>query len=156
MTFALLLMLTYKVSLGGHVVELPAERYVAGVLAGESRVFRSEEVLKAMAVAARTYASRIRGRHTKEGFDFCATTHCQRLDLDAIDERATKAAAATDGELMWFEGKPAFSVYSRDCRGRREDAHSVWPTSRLRICEGRKEIPIARPQPSPGRLLQAS
>jgi stage II sporulation protein D len=123
MTFALLLILTYKVSVGGHVVELPAERYVAGVLAGESSVFRNEEALKAMAVAARTYAARMRGRHAKEGFDFCATTHCQRLDLDGINERVTKAAAATEGELLWFEGKPVFSVYSRNCGGRTE----VWP-----------------------------
>ena len=123
MNFALLLLVTYKVSVGGHVVELPAERYVAGVLTGESSVFRNEEALKAMAVAARTYAARMRGRHTNEGFDFCATTHCQRLDLDAVDVRVTKAAATTEGELLWFEGKPAFSVYSRDCGGRRE----VWP-----------------------------
>jgi len=119
----LLLILTYKVSVGGHVVELPVERYVAGVLAGESSVFRNEEALKAMAVAARTYAARLRGRHVKEGFDFCATTHCQRLDLDGIGDRMMKAAAATQGELLWFDGKPAFSVYSRNCGGRTE----VWP-----------------------------
>ena len=76
-----------------------------------------------MAVAARTYAARLRGRHAREGFDFCATTHCQRLDLAGINERVTKAAAATQGELLWFEGKPAFSVYSRACGGRTE----VWP-----------------------------
>jgi stage II sporulation protein D len=123
MNFALLLILTYKVSVGGHVVELPAERYVAGVVAGESSVFHNEEALKAMAVAARTYAARLRGRHAREGFDFCATTHCQRLDLAGFNERVTKAAAATQGELLWFEGKPAFSVYSRACGGRTE----VWP-----------------------------
>jgi stage II sporulation protein D (peptidoglycan lytic transglycosylase) len=114
---------TYKVLVDGRIIELPAERYVAGVLAGESSVFRNEEARKAIAVAARTYAARLRGRHAREGFDFCETTHCQRLDLSAIDDRATKAAAATEGELLWFEGKPAFSVYSRNCGGRTD----VWP-----------------------------
>jgi len=47
---------------GGAVVELPLERYVAGVLAGESSMFRSDAALRAMAVAARTYAVRMRGR----------------------------------------------------------------------------------------------
>ncbi len=131
MKFALLLIFAlaaraeviYKVLVNGHVVELPAERYIAGVLAGESSVFRNEEALKAMAVAARTYAARLRGRHAKEGFDFCDTTHCQRLDLNAIQQRVTQAAAATQGELLWFEGTPAFSVYSRNCGGRTD----VWP-----------------------------
>jgi len=122
MIFALLA-LTYIVSVGGHIVELPAERYVAGALAGESSVFRNEEALKAMAVAARTYAARLKGRHASEGYDFCDTTHCQRLDLDAINQRMREAAAATQGELLWYEGKLAFSVYSRNCGGRTE----VWP-----------------------------
>ena len=117
---------TYKIQLYGKVIELPAERYVAGVLVGESSVFQSDEAVKAMAVAARTYAARMRGRHASEGFDFCSTTHCQRLDLAAIGERVTNAANATQGELLWFEGRPAFSVYSRDCGGHTEDVRAVW------------------------------
>ena len=64
---------------GAKVIDLPLERYVAAVLAGESSVFQSKEALKAMAVAARTYAVRLRGRHSAEGFDLCDTTHCQRI-----------------------------------------------------------------------------
>jgi stage II sporulation protein D len=115
------------VLLGGAKVELPLERYVAGVLAGEAGVFRSDEALRAMAVAARTYAVRERGRHASEGFDFCATTHCQRVDLQAVARRLEEAAAATEGELLWFQGSPAFTCYSRDCGGRTEDARAVWP-----------------------------
>jgi stage II sporulation protein D len=122
---------TYKVRLtsneGNRIVELPAEKYVAAVLAGESSVLRSDEALKAMAVAARTYAARLRERHAPEGFDFCATTHCQRVDLQGITARVSKAAQATAGELLWFEGKPAFSVYSRSCGGMTEDVRAVWP-----------------------------
>ena len=112
---------------GGGVAQIPLERYVAGVLAGESSVFRSPEALKAMAVAARTYAVRLRGRHAAEGFDFCATTHCQRVDLHGIAARLEEAASATAGELLWWEGKPAFTCYTLDCGGRTEDAAAVWP-----------------------------
>ncbi len=122
---------TYKVRLtsneGGRIVELPSEEYVAGVLAGESSVFRSDQALKAMAVAARTYAARLRGRHASEGFDFCATTHCQRVDLHGITPDLLRAAKDTSGELLWFEGKPALSVYTRDCGGRTESVEAVWP-----------------------------
>jgi len=112
---------------GGKVVEMPLEKYVAGVLAGESSVFRSDEALKAMAIAARTYAVRLRARHAKEGFDFCATTHCQRVDLKAVTPHLEALADETAGEMLWFEGKPAFACYTRDCGGRSEDAGAVWP-----------------------------
>ena len=115
---------------GGKVVQVPLDDYVAGVLAGESSVFRSEEALKAMAVAARTYAVRLRGRHSKEGYDFCSTTHCQRFDSKAVTARLQSIADETSGEMLWFEGRPAFACYTRDCGGRSEDAGAVWPELR--------------------------
>ncbi len=116
-----------KVRIHNTTVSLPLERYVAAVLAGEAGVFQSREALKAMAVAARTYAVRMRGRHASEGFDLCDTTHCQRLDLNAITPRLESAADDTAGELLWFEGKPAFTPYTRDWGGRTEDASAIWP-----------------------------
>jgi stage II sporulation protein D len=112
---------------GGAVMAMPLDDYVAAVLAGESSVFRSDEALKAMAVAARTYAVRLRGRHAKEGFDFCATTHCQRVDLKAVSGRLQGIADETAGELLWYAGKPAFACYTRDCGGRTESAGAIWP-----------------------------
>jgi stage II sporulation protein D len=108
-------------------IELPLEKYVAAVLAGEGSVLQSDEALKALAVAARTFAIYGRGRHRAEGYDLCGTTHCQRFDLAAITPRLEAAAAATAGELLWFAGKPAFAVYSQDCGGSAEDAAAVWP-----------------------------
>jgi stage II sporulation protein D len=116
-----------RVRVRGAVEQIPLERYVAGVVAGESSVFRSDAALRAMAVAARTYAVRMRGRHAAEGFDFCETTHCQRLQLDRGAARVHVAALDTAGELLWFEGKPAFTPYTRDCGGRSESAAAVWP-----------------------------
>jgi len=116
-----------KVKVGGRVEEVPLERYVAAVLAGEAGVFRSDEALKAMAVVARTYGMRMRGRHTGEGFDLCSTTHCQRIDPGAVTERLQRIAEATAGEMLWYRGKLAFTPYSLDCGGRTEDVGVVWP-----------------------------
>jgi stage II sporulation protein D len=103
------------------------EEYVAAALAGECGNLRSAEALKAMAVTVRTYAARFRGRHQAEGFDFCDTTHCQRLRPDAVDGRLEQAARDTAGELLWYEGAPAYAYYSQDCGGVTEAAASVWP-----------------------------
>ncbi|MGH9697364.1 MAG: SpoIID/LytB domain-containing protein, partial [Bryobacteraceae bacterium] len=123
----------YKVRLsageGGAVVKLPQERYVAAVLAGEVGSFRNEEALKAMAVAARTYAAYSQSRHRAKGYDFCSTTHCQRVILKDAGGRFQKAAEATRGQLLWFHSKPAFAVYTQDCGGKSEAARAVWPAA---------------------------
>jgi len=111
---------------GSRIVEVPLEKYVAATLAGESSLLRSDEATKAMAVAARTYALRLRGRHAAEGFDLCSSTHCQRVDLSAATPRLEALATATAGELLWYKGKLAFTPYSRDCGGRTETAEAVW------------------------------
>jgi stage II sporulation protein D len=118
---------TLKVQVGKRVVEMPLEKYVPAVLAGEASVFQSDEALKAMAVVARTYAVRMRGRHAAEGFDLCASTHCQRVDIESVTQRMQQAADATAGEMLWYRGKLAFTPYSLDCGGRTEDAGAVWP-----------------------------
>jgi stage II sporulation protein D len=115
-----------KVRIGQTIVEMPLEKYVAAVLAGESSSFRSDEALKAMAVAARSYALRLRGRHASEGFDLCSTTHCQRVEPGLVTPRLDAAAGQTAGELLWYQGKPAFASYSRNCGGVTEDASAVW------------------------------
>lgn len=111
----------------GSIATEDLEKYVAEAVAGESSVFRSNAGLAAMAVAARTYAVRLRGRHASEGYDFCSSTHCQRLDPEAVNARVEAAVAATAGVLLWYQGKPAFTPYSRDCGSLTQDASMVWP-----------------------------
>ena len=101
-------------------IQLPLEDYVAGVLAGEAEGMRSQEALKAMAVAARTYAVHFRGRHRLQGFDLCDSTHCQVLRLSAVNDRARAAAEATEGELLWYRGTTAATYYHKDCGGTTE------------------------------------
>lgn len=112
-------------------LKMPLEDYVAAVLAGESAGFKSDEALKAMAVAARTYAVHFGARHKLEGFDFCDTTHCQDVRLGLESARVKAAVAATEGELLWFAGRPAATYYHRSCGGELEDATALDPELRV-------------------------
>jgi stage II sporulation protein D len=104
---------------------LPMEEYIAGVLAGETGNFKSDEALKAMAVAARTYAMHFGSRHALEGFDFCDTTHCQDLRIAGIDAHLRSIAEATAGEVLWYDGEPAATYYHANCGGTTEDGRFV-------------------------------
>lgn len=103
------------------------DAYVAAVLAGEAGGISGDAALRAMAVAARTYAVRFAGRHKTEGFDFCDTTHCQDYRGVAVTDRLHGAAESTEGEMVWFRGSAAATYYSHDCGGRTEAAGAVWP-----------------------------
>jgi stage II sporulation protein D len=113
------------------VLTMPLEEYVAAVLAAESAGPQPAQSLQAMAIAARTFAVRFRGRHSAEGFDFCDTTHCQDFHLSAITPEIRAAVEATEGELLWFQGRPAGTYYHQNCGGETADAADVWPGQRL-------------------------
>lgn len=104
---------------------MPMEEYIAGVLAGEAGNFKSDEALKAMSVAARTYAEHFGSRHALDGFDFCDTTHCQDLRLGGIDARMRKIADSTAGEVLWYDGEAAATYYYANCGGTTEDGHYI-------------------------------
>lgn len=104
-----------------------------------------DEALKAQVVAARTYlAFTLAGGRTatgaRYGYDICATTACQvyagRFGLDTVDgQRWTQAVAATSGEILLYEGRPAQALYSSTggarTRERTSFRDSTFPTYRL-------------------------
>ena len=104
---------------------MPMEEYIAGVLAGEVGNFHSDEALKAMSVAARTYAEHFGSRHALDGFDFCDTTHCQDLRLAGIDAHLRQIAESTAGEVLWYDGEPAAAYYYANCGGTTEDGRYI-------------------------------
>ncbi len=104
---------------------MPMEEYIAGVLAGETGNFKSDEALKAMAVAARTFALHFGSRHALAGFDFCDTTHCQDLRIAGIDAHLRSIAQATAGEVLWYDGEPAATYYAANCGGTSEDGSFI-------------------------------
>ena len=112
----------------GHLLvtaSMPMDEYIAGVLAGETGTFKSDETLKAMAVTARTYAMHFGSRHALDGFDFCDSTHCQNLSLSDVTPRLRKIVEATAGEVLWYDGEPAATYYHANCGGTTEDGRFI-------------------------------
>lgn len=120
--------------------ELPLEDFVLGVMRAEGTMETEPEALKALATAARTYALKNAGRHAKEGYDFCSTTHCQRFAYrDAtVGERATtatearlvEAVRATEGQVLRNDrGQLIDSYFGASCGGETADVASLWGTA---------------------------
>jgi stage II sporulation protein D len=109
----------------GPVVELPLEMYVARVLAGEGEPRAADAAQQALAIAIRTFALANPGRHGRDGFDFCDGTHCQVPR--AVSAASRRAAFATMGQLLTYNGTPAELFYSASCGGYSESAGQVWP-----------------------------
>ncbi len=114
------------------IVAVDREAAVASVCAAESGNNRAPELLKAIAVVARTYMISQGARHDDNGFDFCDTTHCQlyrgEQDLSAEAALPTVAAAVsqTAGEHLSFAGRAIESYYTAVCGGLSATPHMVW------------------------------
>lgn len=119
--------ITVRASEGRLLVtaSMPMEEYVAGVVAGETGSFKSDETLKAMAVTARTYAVHFGSRHALDGFDFCDSTHCQNLRLADVTPRLRQIVESTAGEVLWYDGDPAATYYHANCGGTTEDGRYI-------------------------------
>jgi SpoIID/LytB domain protein len=120
---------------------LALEDYVFGVLAAEGSVESEPEALKALAVAARTYAVGNLRRHARDRFDLCDTTHCQRFtpvrDESArpdFYEMAHRAVRETAGEVLRDpSGKVAESYFSAACGGATADVSKLWGVARAPV-----------------------
>jgi stage II sporulation protein D len=142
-----------RVRLDGRVVSVPVEDYVAGCIVAElgsldlppQAAARAREV---QAIVCRSYALGNLQRHASEGFELCATTHCQvyrPTPATVIGRLAREAAERTAGRILWMDGRPAVPAYHADCGGRTSPAADVWggaPTPYLAsvkddVCERR-------------------
>ncbi|HET7698524.1 MAG TPA: SpoIID/LytB domain-containing protein [Vicinamibacterales bacterium] len=118
------------------VREVPLERYVIAAALSEVHPAPGEDALAAriyevQSVIARSYAAANRGRHARDGFDLCSTTHCQvyepaRLTTSRWASIARSAAQRTEGEVLWFADAPARAVFHADCGGHTSAAGAVW------------------------------
>lgn len=113
-------------------VELDA--YLAGIR--EVPFSWPDAALNAQAVAARTYLSWtfVRGRigdQRRYDYDICATQLCQvyvGAGAAALDdgERWLDAVAATSGEILVYEGRPAQTLYSSSAGTRTRANQDIW------------------------------
>lgn len=106
------------------VVSWPLEEYVARVLAGEADPYAGPAAAEALAIAIRTFALVNAGRHAAAGFDLCDSTHCQVPRAATAATR--RAAMATVGQVLTWNGALAEVFYSANCGGQSEGPEHVW------------------------------
>jgi SpoIID/LytB domain protein len=112
-----------------QVVEcIDLESYVEGVVPAEMPSSWPEAALQAQSVAGRTeIVAKIGTRHLADGFDLCATEHCQAYGgLNRRVPATTAAARATRGEILMEDARPIDAVYSLNCGGHTENVENVW------------------------------
>ncbi len=101
-----------------NVVEL--ELYLCGVVGAEMEPNWPIEALKAQAVIARTEALRRmkEGPHRKDGYHLCDTEHCQVYRGVGYEKNSvTKAVIDTQGIVLTYKNKLAYTFYHSNCGG---------------------------------------
>jgi stage II sporulation protein D len=104
------------------------EQYLYGVVPAEVPDDWPAEVLKAQAVAARTYA--LATRKTRGPFDLFPDVRSQVYR--GIDEEVASTSQAVDetaGEVLMYEGRPATTYFHSTSGGRTASVADVWPGS---------------------------
>jgi stage II sporulation protein D len=118
------------------VRRVPLEDYVRATIISEfapasGEPATVERMFEVQAVIGRTYAIANLGRHGADGFDLCATTHCQLFEPSRVSAsrwagQILEAARQTTGVVLSFEGAPATALFHADCGGRTSRADDVW------------------------------
>ncbi|MBQ7630617.1 MAG: SpoIID/LytB domain-containing protein [Selenomonadaceae bacterium] len=104
----------------------PVEEYLRGVLPKEMIQSWHIEALKAQAVAARTFVLKNRDKHKKDGYELCATTHCQVYNGAETFPNTDRAVAETRGEVLFHGGRTVDAPFHADSGGMTESAANVW------------------------------
>jgi SpoIID/LytB domain protein len=98
---------------GDTVNLLSLEKYLRGVVPLEMPVSWEPEALAAQAVAARTYAANGRAHPIASHYQLCDTTSCQVYGgASAEDAASTAGIKASKGEVLLYDGAPAFTQFS--------------------------------------------
>jgi stage II sporulation protein D len=115
---------------------VPLEEYVHGTIVSEFAPAAGDgavvgRMLQVQAVISRTYALSHLGRHVRDGYDLCATTHCQlfepsRLRTSRWAPAAADAVRKTSGMVLLFDREPATALYHADCGGHTSTSVAIW------------------------------
>lgn len=115
-----------KVLLNGKVRRMPIEAYVRGVVGAEMPTSWPLAALEAQAVASRTYAITDHAGGTR--FDVYADTRSQvYLGNEAQTAQTNAAVAATAGQIVTYEGRPAITYFFASSGGATEDVQYGFP-----------------------------
>jgi len=103
------------------------EEYVKGVVPAEVSSTWHPEMLKAQAVAARTYALYQQMLSAARDYDVAATVQDQVYrGKQGIDAGILRAVEETRGLVVTYEDAPIYAAFSSTAAGLTEDAMNVW------------------------------
>ena len=103
------------------------EEYVKGVVPAEVSSAWHPEMLKAQAVAARTYALYQQMLSTTRDYDVAATIQDQVYrGKQGIDAGILRAVDDTRGLVVTYQDAPIYAAFSSTAAGLTEDAMNVW------------------------------
>ncbi|HBY57244.1 MAG TPA: hypothetical protein DEG96_05210 [Candidatus Atribacteria bacterium] len=103
------------------------EEYLYGVMKKEISPRWPIEVLKAQAIAARTFAIFNMNKYIDKGYNICASTNSQAYGgVNHEDPLTNRAVDETRGLIMVYKGEPINAVYHSDSGGYTEDSENVW------------------------------
>ena len=99
---------------GGRTVNtVPLEDYVRAVVPDEMPTSWAADAVRVQAVAARSYAVRLRDFGNYSGYDICDTTSCQVYRGMGRENRQGDAAVrATAGKIVTYRGKVALTQFA--------------------------------------------
>jgi stage II sporulation protein D len=103
------------------------EEYVKGVVPSEVNSAWHPEMLKAQAVAARTYALYQHMLSASRDYDVAASIQDQVYrGRHGVDARVEQAVESTRGLVITHQGAPIYAAFSSTAAGITEDAMVVW------------------------------
>jgi stage II sporulation protein D len=99
---------------GGRTInKVLLEDYVKGVVPAEMPTSWAADAVRAQAVAARSYAVRLRDFGNYSGFDICDTTACQVYGGMGLETSGGNAAVkATADKIVTYRGKVALTQFA--------------------------------------------
>jgi stage II sporulation protein D len=107
--------------------QVDLEEYVKGVVPGEVNSSWHPEMLKAQAVAARTYALYQQMLSAARDYDVVATVQDQVYKgKDGVDSAVLRAVEETRGLVLTYQQAPIYAAFSSTAAGLTEDAVNVW------------------------------
>ncbi|MDD5772730.1 MAG: SpoIID/LytB domain-containing protein [bacterium] len=118
--------------------EVPLEEYLFSVVGGEIYPSWPEEVLKAQAVAARTYALFQYGKNKDKTYQLESSVDSQRyIGIAGENKNITKAVLETEGLVMTYHNGLIQAFFHSTCGGKTEDVSSLWPGNNLPYLESK-------------------
>lgn len=107
--------------------QVDLEEYVKGVVPAEVNSAWHPEMLKAQAVAARTYALYQHMLSASRDYDVAASIQDQVYrGRQGMDARVEQAVESTRGLVVTHQGAPIYAAFSSTAAGLTEDAVIVW------------------------------